>query len=92
MQTTKITMLIDAKGAPAGHTVVNYTKDESYDVPRELADEFILAKMAKLADAKGKPEQGPKRSGARGDKDDKGAGGDAGGDGAGGAAGGNNSE
>lgn len=46
-----VQMLKDDRGAPEGHTVVDYDKDEMYELPDALADSFISAKSAKPATA-----------------------------------------
>lgn len=46
-ETVKVKMLADDKGAPEGHTVVFYRKDEEVDVPEFLAKYFEENKTAK---------------------------------------------
>lgn len=51
MKIIDITMLRDDRGAPHGHTVVDYPKGSKHSVPEDLADAFIGAKSAELTKA-----------------------------------------
>lgn len=58
----KIKMLVDDKGSPNGSHVVDYAKGQTYDVPAELAEAFVLhrksAVMAEEGDAPAESKTG----------------------------------
>lgn len=56
----KVTMLKDDRGAPEGHTTIEYAEGETYELPDFLADYFIEeAKSAEL-EKDGKPAKNKK--------------------------------